>query len=409
MEHLRSISLFSGAGGLDLGLEEVGFEARSFVEIDRDCRATLEGNRATFAYPDYALLTDVTAVEADGLLRASGLAPGEASLVAGGAPCQSFSTAGHRLSVNEPRGTMFDHFVRVVEAAQPRFFVFENVRGILSAALQHRPLNRRGKGHPPLSPDEELGSFLQRHVLPTLREYLGYELVYGLVNAADYGVPQNRERVIFLGSRDGEFGSRALLNDELPIEALMPSTHYGSKHRRRPPLDSLGGHSTLQPWMTLGEALQGMPEERVEHVRYSPTREAILRLVPAGKNWRHLRDTYDAAFLREVMGGAYSSDGGRVGFWRRLTYDKPSPTVPTSPIQKSTCLCHPEETRPLSVREYARVQQFPDDYVFEGTTASKYRQIGNAVPVGLARAIGAALVNIIDRGGARPAWRQPTR
>ncbi len=111
-------------------------------------------------------------------------------------------------------------------------------------------------------------------------------------------------------------------------------------------------------------------------------------------NWRYLRDKFDDDYLKLVMGGAYSSTGGRVGFWRRLSFDKPCPTLVASPVQKATSLCHPVETRPLSVREYARVQQFPDDYTFEGPTQSKYTQIGNAVPVELANALGDAITQM---------------
>ena len=104
------------------------------------------------------------------------------------------------------------------------------------------------------------------------------------------------------------------------------------------------------------------------------------------------------------MGGAYKSGGGKVGFYRRLSYDQPSPTVVTSPVQKATMMCHPTQNRPLSVKEYARIQQFPDDWVFTGTTAAKYRQIGNAVPVGLAEAIGKTvhnkIRNAIELGGS---------
>ena len=399
-----SISLFSGAGGLDLGLEEAGFDTKVFVEIDRDCQATLDANRRSFTSPNFAMLGDITALEPEEILDAARLSAGEVDLVAGGAPCQSFSTAGHRQSVNDPRGTLFHHFARVVETAQPRFFVFENVRGILSAALRHRPLDKRGRGHLPLSGEEELGSFLNGLVLPTLRRDLGYEVVYGLLNAADYGVPQTRERVIFLGSRDHEFGNESWLPGEMPISALIPPTHTGtsrgSQRIQRWFSDDFDPGS-LQPWATLGEALDGMPEELCEFIKYSPTRESILRLVPAGKNWRHIRDTYGEPLLQEVMGGAHHSDGGRVGFWRRLSFEKPSPTLTTSPIQKATCLCHPVETRPLSVREYARVQQFPDAFSFVGSTASKYRQIGNAVPVGLGEAIGTALSTIMEHPDQR--------
>jgi DNA (cytosine-5)-methyltransferase 1 len=156
----------------------------------------------------------------------------------------------------------------------------------------------------------------------------------------------------------------------------------------------------LAPWRTLGEALDGLDDPNPEYIPYSRVRAEILSHVPPGKNWRFLRDTKGQSYLREIMGGAYDANGGKVGFWRRLTFDRPSPTVPASPIQKGTSLCHPLETRPLSIREYARVQQFPDEYVFRGSITQRYKQIGNAVPVGLARAIGDALVGVIRNADA---------
>ena len=384
-ERLASLSLFSGAGGLDLGLEAEGFTTGIFVEVNRECRATLEANRSLFSAPLAPILGDITTLSAEDVLGAAGLSRGEVTLVAGGPPCQAFSTAGRRASVCDPRGSLFNDFVRMVEGIQPRFFVLENVRGILSAALKHRPLHLRGGSNPPLHDDEELGSFLRKLVLPALRERLGYEVVYGLANAADYGVPQMRWRALFIGSRDKELGSLDSWPEEMPLTEIVPATH--------------GAAPGLEPWLTLDDALRGLAEERPEFVRYSPKREAVLKLVPAGKNWRYLRDTRDDGYLRDVMGGAYNAGGGKVGFWRRLSFDKPCPTVPASPIQKGTCLCHPVHTRPLTVREYARVQQFPDDYLFTGSVSAKYTQIGNAVPVGLARAVGLALRNVMRRRG----------
>ena len=115
-------------------------------------------------------------------------------------------------------------------------------------------------------------------------------------------------------------------------------------------------------------------------------------MVPEGGNWRDLPPD----IIPIAMGGAYQSGGGKVGFYRRLSYEQPAPTVVTSPVQKATMMCHPRQTRPLSVREYARIQQFPDSWIFTGTTAAKYRQIGNAVPVGLAEAIGRAVLSVAD-------------
>lgn len=389
-EILTNISLFSGAGGLDLGLEAEGFATPVFVEIDRYARATLEANLHLLHCPEARLLGDITELSPQDVLDAAGLCPGEATLVAAGPPCQSFSTAGRRGSITDPRGSLFSHFVEVLEGIRPRFFLLENVRGILSAALKHRPLHLRGPGNLPLDEDEELGSLLRKVIIPGLRERLGYEVVYGLVNAADYGVPQVRRRALFLGSRDAEFGSHRWLPGAMPLAELMPPTHAEGLVLGR------------RPWLTLRDALTELAENEPEYVRYSRGREAALERVPPGKNWRYLRDTYGHEYLKEVMGGAYDAGGGKVGFWRRLTFDKPCPTVTASPIQKGTCLCHPVETRPLTVREYARAQQFPDEYVFAGPISSRYSQIGNAVPVGLARAVGRALRKVMARSeGAR--------
>lgn len=365
---LPLISLFTGAGGLDLGLEQAGFEARVAVEVDRWARETLATNRAHFRAGPVPLLEDITAHTPEQVMQAAGLRRGEAALVAGGPPCQSFSTAGRRGSLGDPRGGLFANFAAIVEAARPRFFIMENVRGLLSAAIRHRPLADRGPLSPPLADDEIQGSAFAV-IRRVFEGALGYQVVAGLVDAADYGVPQNRLRVLLFGSRDHEFPAGATLED------LAPPTQRGR-------------------WVTLRDALAAVDGSAPEYLPYSPGRAALMRAVPPGKNWRWFRDhpEYGHDFAREAMGGAWGSEGGRVGFFRRLPWDKPSPTLPTSPVQKSTSLCHPEETRPLSVQEYAAIQQFPPDYRFAGSTARKYRQIGNAVPVGLGRAAGMALV-----------------
>ena len=136
-----------------------------------------------------------------------------------------------------------------------------------------------------------------------------------------------------------------------------------------------------------------MEFDQGECATLSEERLKFLKMVPEGGNWRDLPED----IIPIAMGGAYKSGGGKVGFYRRLSYDQPSPTVVTSPVQKATMMCHPTQNRPLSVKEYARIQQFPDDWVFTGTTAAKYRQIGNAVPVGLAEAIGKAVISVADK------------
>ncbi len=380
------VSLFSGAGGLDVGLEKAGFEARVHVEIDEICKRTLEMNtRHVGPNSGIKCFGDINAVAPSDLMRAAGLLPGETALLAGGPPCQAFSTAGNRGSIQDPRGALVYRYAEMVKAIQPRFFVFENVRGILSAAIKHRPIHERGSDYPPLEQEENLGSLLEQVIVPLFKKDLGYQLVFGLVNAADYGVPQDRKRVIFIGSRDWELEGYIGRTDlQSGILSLLPPTH------------DMNGANGLPQWRTLGHAIGSLDDPTPEYSPYSPGRAEVFALIPPGCNWRYLRDTYGDELTRKAMGGAYSSSGGRVGFWRRLSFDKVCPTLVTSPLQKATGLCHPYETRPLSVREYARIQQFDDDYAFAGSTADKYRQIGNAVPVGLAHYIGNVIAAMIE-------------
>ena len=379
------ISLFTGAGGLDLGIEHAGFTTLVAVEKNKHARTTLDANREIFAYPDFEVFEDAFEVSGEDLIAAAGVRRGELDLLTGGAPCQSFSTAGRRGSARVLNGTLVGRFLDLVAELQPRFFVLENVRGILSAAVKHRPLSERGPGYPPLEPDEELGSFLESMVLPriTSGDQLGYQLSFGLLNSADYGVPQIRQRAIFIGSREHELGRSG---EPADIGQLVLPTYCE------------GQDGEVLAWRDLEDAFDDLPAKETEGAKYSQARADVLERVPAGKNWRFLRDTYGEDYVKAVMGGAYQSSGGKAGFWRRLSFEKPSPALPASPAQKSTSLCHPEETRPLNVREYARVQQFPDDYDFIGPMSSKYVQIGNAVPVGLAHAVGDAIGKLYAEG-----------
>lgn len=368
---LIAISLFAGAGGFDLGMELAGFQTVSVVEIDPDAVKTIAINRPLLA--ESAVPRDIRNIDAKTLLLECGkalkmariLKCGEVDLITGGPPCQPFSTAGKRGSILDPRGSLFMDFIRLVREIQPRFFVMENVRGLLSAPVRHRPHNQRSLDCAPLEAAERAGAAL--NVVLEEMKGIGYEVVYGLLNAADYGVPQTRERVIFIGSRDGEKIS-------LPL-----ATH------------SETGAGGLQKWRTFKDAVMALDDQVPEFVSYSEGRLKYLRLLKAGQNWRNLPDELKA----EAMGGAYNSGGGKVGFYRRLSWDKPAPTITTSPHQKATDMCHPEELRPLSVRECARVQTFPDDWVFYGSVVSKYRQIGNAVPVVFAKAIGDYLGKLV--------------
>lgn len=345
-----NLSLFSGAGGLDIGLEQVGFDTLTYVEADKFCRETLTSN-----------ITNNRDIHDD--VRTFKGSPGIYDIVCGGPPCQSFSTAGKREALEDSRGNLIYEFIRIVAETKPRFFVMENVRGLESASL----------------PDKPMGSVLQEEVYPKFAE-LGYELSTGLVSSLDYGIAQDRKRFLIIGSRDHEFGTWP---EKLPILELLPPTY---------------GPNTDNPYNVLSHVLQDLPSETIECASYSAARAKIYNEVPAGKNWRYFRDSpnYTSEYVKKILGGAYNSSGGRVGFWRRLTWDKWSPTLTTNPRQKATGLCHPDETRPLSVREYARIQGFPDNWDFKGTTAAKYRQIGNAVPCVLGKAIGTTLLKYME-------------
>ena len=346
MEHFRSISLFSGAQGLDIGLRQSGVDIVLGQDVNPACIRTMAANGHS------GIQGDIRQIEASALLQAAGLTAGEPFLVCGGPPCQPFSTAGKRLGINDPRGSLFMDFVRLVKDIRPRFFVMENVKGLLSAKLKD------ADGH-------DTDTKVLDIVLEAF-DSLHYKLVYGVLDAVNYGVPQFRERFILIGSRDGE-----------PVFLPVP-THFPIHQKQE------------CRWVTLGDAIRDLEQSPGVGESFSADRLSYLKLVPQGGNWRDLPEDKKQA----AMGGAYGSGGGKVGFYRRLSYDQPSPTLVTSPVQKATMMCHPVMDRPLSVAEYARIQQFPDGYQIAGTMREQYVQIGNAVPVGLARAIGEAVVSV---------------
>ena len=362
MKDFNVISLFSGALGLDLGLEKAGFTIRVCVELDEKAVESIKQNRPGIP----VIHEDINLVSSKEILNTAGLTSKEVSLVVGGPPCQAFSTAGRRKAFDDPRGALVSQFIRVVRETRPKMFLMENVRGILSAAIKHRPIKYRGKGYPPLSEEEQKGSVFK--LIINDFKSLGYNVTYKLVNSADYGVPQKRERVIIVGSRIGS-------------DFIFPK----HTHSKKPA-------GVLKPWVSLEHAFKCLDEPNPEYISYSEERLSFLKLVPPGGNWRSLTKELQPI----AMGGAFNSGGGKVGFYRRLSFNEPSPTVTTSPYQKATDMCHPVKNRPLSVKEYARIQQFPDEWHFPGSTTDKYRLIGNAVPVGLGFAMGNALIEYLQ-------------
>lgn len=382
------VSLFSGAMGLDLGLEATGrFELKACVEIERSFCETVRHNVAAgrVSGSPIVLQRDISELSVEEFLELTQLDPKEIDVIVGGPPCQSFSTAGRRRTTQDPRGTLLWDFLRFVDALRPKFFLMENVRGLLSAGLVHRPIAERpGKGGPPLAPEEMPGSVVKLFA-EDLQKLAGtsYHMDCFEVNSVNYGAPQIRERALFIGNRFG-------------AQVDFPAPTHGPKSED----DLFSLNDDRLPWRTLRDAI-GDLEDPGEHIMdFSPRKKSFLKLVPEGSNWRSLPEEIQ----RESMGRAYYAKGGRSGWWRRLTFDLPSPTLVTMPNHASTSLCHPVETRALSLKEYARIQEFPDTWEFQGTTAQRYAQVGNAVPVRLGEVAGNVLAKELDQLQARD-WR----
>lgn len=209
------------------------------------------------------------------------------------------------------------------------------------------------------------------HILQKLED-VGYTTTFTLYNTANFGVPQVRERLIFFASREGH---------EVPFIA---------------PSHDETGRDGLPKWRTLRDAIKGIQGMRHNAAKFPASRLEYYKLLKAGQNWRNL----PAHLQEEAMGGSWLAGGGKTGFYRRLAWDKPSPTLVTRPNMKATDLCHPDKLRPLSVEEYAAIQTFPSDYAFAGKLDDQYRQIGNAVPCQFGKAVGEHLI-AFDEGRLR--------
>ena len=374
------VSLFSGALGLDLGMHNTGrFALKACVELVPAFCETIRANRDAGRLPAdlMVLQDDLSRLGPDQFMAQTGIEPGTIDVLVGGPPCQTFSTAGRRKGVEDPRGTLLWDYLRFVEALKPKFFVMENVRGLLSAALRHRPIAERpNKGGPPLTDEEEPGS-LVRLFARDLQAINGgpYHMDCFEVNAVNYGAPQLRERALFVGNRFG-------------VEVDFPEPTHGIGK----PSGDLFEAQTLRPWTTLGDALQGLSDPGEVGLDFSARKKGFLAMVPPGANWRSL----PVEIQQESMGRAWHAKGGRSGWWRRLSMDLPCPTLVTMPNHASTSLCHPTETRALSAREYARIQGFPDDWHVEGRPSEQYAQLGNAVPVRLGEVTGRVIATELD-------------
>jgi DNA (cytosine-5)-methyltransferase 1 len=372
-----AISFFSGAGGLDTGIHNAGFDIKLTVEIEDTYCETLKLN-----YPKLNVIQgDIMQYNREKIYKDANLdIEQEIDLIFGGSPCQSFSTAGKRQAFEDPRGQAMLQFTEIIQEIQPKMFLLENVKGMLSAALKHRPIDQRGKDFPPLEPDEVPGSALKF----LLQKFTGYNVNYELVNSANYGVPQKRERVFFVGVRN-----------DLESRYEFPQHTHSSQVKKG-----------LKKWVTLNQLFKNINIDKHNFVEYSPERLHYMKMIPqGGGNWRDLPPD----LRKEAMGGAFESGGGKVGFYRRLSVKKPAPTMLTSPIQKSTNLGHPYEDRPLSIEEYLAIQEFPKGYKVAGSLSQQYVQIGNAVPIRMARVLGDSIYDSLEHIKQKPEIVEPSK
>jgi len=385
MRKFRVLSLFSGGMGLDIGIESTGhFEIVACVEKNPTFCDTIRLNQRKGRLPDRlkVIEADISQISPQDVLDTIGLRSEDIDVIIGGPPCQSFSTAGKRGTIQDPRGTLLWDFLRFIEHIHPRFFLMENVRGLLSAALKHRPIAERPeKGGLPLDEDEQPGSVVRLFARDLAGlSGVGYHLDIYEVNAVNYGAPQIRERALFIGNRLG-------LQVDFP-----PPTHGPGYPALSDKIQlSLFEQSRLLPWQTLGNVIGTLKEENPTVLDFSPRKKKYLGLVPPGSNWRSLPEDIQ----QESMGRAWYAKGGRSGWWRRLTFDLPCPTLVTMPNHASTALCHPVETRALSIREYTKIQEFPDEWEFCGTVAEQYTQVGNAVPTRLGMVAGGVIADYL--------------
>ncbi|MFN0214037.1 MAG: DNA cytosine methyltransferase [Saprospiraceae bacterium] len=355
----KVLSFFSGAMGLDIGLHKAGLKTLLACEIDKTSRETIVANN-----PEIGLIGDIRNYTTDEIIEYAGLNTKEdVDLIVGGPPCQAFSSAGKRMGLADDRGNVFIKFLEVIENIRPKFAVIENVRGLLSSQYSIE-----------LKPDEE------KFLPPELTQFkgatmfyiynrlksAGYQVSFNLYNSANFGTPQIRERVIIIC---------ALGDKRVPF---IKPTH------------SQDGDFGLPKWNVLKSAISNLNGNNTEYIKFPEKRLKYYKILGHGQNWRDL----NLEMQKEALGKSYFLGGGKTGFFRRLSWDKPSPTLVTHPAMPATDLCHPVEDRPLSVLEYKRIQEFPDDWEIKGNLINKYKQIGNAVPVSVGEAIGRLIVSI---------------
>ena len=327
------LELFAGAGGLAIGLEKAGLKCIALNEIDHWAAETLRKNR-----PHWNVMEgDVRNLSFNNLKN-------QVDVVTGGFPCQAFSYAGKKLGLNDARGTLFYEFARVVDETKPLICVGENVRGLLN---------------------HDDGRTLDG--MKSILDEIGYKPIDPrILKAIFYNVPQKRERLILVGIRK-----------DIEVDFSYPKPYKKIY--------------TLKDVLKAGNLFPtDVPES--EGSLYPKRKREILDKVPPGGYWRDL----PLILQKEYMQKSFYLGGGKTGMARRMSWEEPSLTLTCSPAQKQTERCHPDETRPFTVREYARIQTFPDNWEFAGSVSNQYKQIGNAVPVNLAKELGYSIVKFLN-------------
>jgi len=333
IKEFKVLELFAGAGGLAVGMEKAGIKCVALNEIDKWACQTLRENR-----PKWDVLEgDVKSFDFTKYNN-------KVDIVTGGFPCQAFSYAGKKLGLQDARGTLFYEFARVVKEVNPLICIGENVKGLLS---------------------HEKGKTIEGMI--SILDEIGYNVVpVQVLKAINYKVPQKRERVILVGIRK-----------DIDLKYEYPKPHNKIYNL----IDAL----------KKGE-LYDCNVPKSEGSKYPEHKKAVLDLVPQKGYWRNL----PLDIQKEYMGKSFYLGGGKTGIARRIGWDEPSLTLTCSPAQKQTERCHPDESRPFTVREYARIQTFPDDWKFSGSVSQQYKQIGNAVPCNLGQEIGYSIIKFLN-------------
>lgn len=340
----KVLELFAGAAGLAIGLEQAGLKCIALNEIDHWAAETLRKNR-----PNWNVM--------EGDIRNLSFAHlnGKVDVVTGGFPCQAFSYAGKKLGLQDARGTLFYEFARAVQETSPAICIGENVRGLLN---------------------HDNGRTLEGMV--SILDEIGYRVLEPKVlKAVSYQVPQKRERLILVGIRKDIDLDFEYPQSNKKVYTLKDALKKGSLYATDVPISA--------------------------GAKYPASKKEVLDLIPPGGYWRDLPLEMQKTYMQK----SFYLGGGKTGMARRISWDEPCLTLTCSPAQKQTERCHPEETRPFTVREYARIQTFPDDWQFYGPVSSQYKQIGNAVPVNLAKAIGTSVVQFLNEKRLQEIKNQP--